>query len=55
MRPEYRVAHAVDELTDATITTSRRSASQAVALWRIRSISSLMEASFSMKVSEEAM
>ena len=37
--------------TDETMITSRRSDSAAVALWRSRSISSLMEESFSMKVS----
>jgi hypothetical protein len=34
--------------TLATITTSRRSNSELVALWRSRSISSLIETSFSM-------
>ena len=34
--------------TDATITTSRRSKSDLVVEWRIRSISSLISASFSM-------
>jgi hypothetical protein len=34
--------------TDETTMTSRRSASDEVALWRRRSISSLMELSFSM-------
>ena len=43
------------QLTEATMITSRRSASQEVALWRMRSISSLMEESFSMKVSVEGM
>ena len=37
--------------TDATTMTSRRSKRAAVALWRRRSISALMAASFSMKVS----
>ncbi len=37
--------------TDATITTSRRSKSARVALWRSRSISSLRDESFSMYVS----
>ena len=41
--------------TDATTMTSLRSRSAAVALWRRRSISSLMDASFSMYVSVEAM
>ena len=43
------------QLTEATMTTSRRSASQLVALWRMRSISSLTALSFSMKVSVEGM
>jgi hypothetical protein len=34
--------------TDATITTSRRASRAAVAEWRSRSISSLIEESFSM-------
>ena len=38
--------------TEATITTSSRSSSARVALWRMRSICSLMEASFSIYVSE---
>jgi hypothetical protein len=37
--------------TLATISTSRRSSSALVAEWRILSISSLIDASFSMKVS----
>ena len=40
---------------DATMITSRRSLSQAVALWRILSISSLTAESFSMNVSVEGM
>ena len=43
------------QLTEATMITSRRSVSQAVALWRMRSISSLTAESFSMKVSVEGM
>ena len=41
------------QLTEATMITSRRSLSQAVALWRILSISSLTAESFSMNVSVE--
>ena len=41
--------------TEATISTSSRVRSEWVAEWRIRSISSLMNESFSMYVSEEGM
>ena len=41
------------QLTDATTMTSRRDSRAEVAAWRSFSTSSLMEASFSMKVSEE--
>ena len=37
--------------TEATMITSRRASSACVAAWRMRSISSLMIASFSMYVS----
>ena len=37
--------------TEATMITSRRVSSACVAAWRIRSISSLMDESFSMYVS----
>ena len=43
------------QLTEATTITSRRSSREAVAARRSRSISSLMEASFSIKVSVWAM
>ena len=43
------------QLTEATITTSRRASSAAVAEWRSRSISSLIDESFSMYVSVAAM
>ena len=39
--------------TEATITTSRRAKRSDVAAWRRRSMSSLIEASFSMYVSDE--
>jgi hypothetical protein len=38
--------------TEATMITSSRSIKARVAAWRMRSICSLMELSFSMKVSE---
>ena len=41
--------------TEATINTSRRESSAAVAAWRRRSISSFTEESFSMYVSVDAM
>ena len=41
--------------TEATTMTSRRVSSAAVAEWRSRSISSLIDESFSMYVSREAM
>ena len=41
--------------TEATTITSRRVSSAEVAAWRRRSISSLTDESFSMKVSLEAM
>ena len=40
--------------TDATMMQSRRSNSEHVALWRSSSISSLMDASFSIYVSVDA-
>ncbi len=43
------------QLTDATITTSRRASRAAVAAWRRRSISSFLDESFSMYVSVAAM
>jgi len=41
--------------TLATTSTSRRVSSECVALWRSLSISSLIDASFSMYVSEDGM
>ena len=41
------------QLTDATTTQSRRESSAEVAAWRSFSTSSLMDASFSMNVSDE--